>query len=117
MTALSAIPAPAEAPAKPSLLGLTRARAGEHRAGRREYVMKKLRSADVTEQRRLNEAREAGVLRSAKVGREVWCWPDPDAVRAALGAVDGYLKAHFRTGGGPRTGAASSPAAGRGARR
>ena len=61
--------------------------------------------------------REAGVLRSAKVGREVWCWPDPDAVRAALGAVDGYLKAHFRTGGGPRTGAASSPAAGRGARR
>jgi DNA-binding transcriptional ArsR family regulator len=65
----------------------------------------------------LRVLREAGVLRSSKVGREVWCWPDPDAVRAALGAVDGYLKAHFRTGGGPRTGAASSPAAGRGARR
>ena len=65
----------------------------------------------------LRVLREAGVLRSCKVGREVRYWPDPEAVHAALGAVDGYLKAHFRTGGGPRTGAASSPAAGRGARR
>ena len=45
----------------------------------------------------LRVLREAGVLRSRKVGREVWYWPDPHAVRAALDAVDGYLESHFRS--------------------
>jgi len=45
----------------------------------------------------LRVLREAGVLRSRKVGREVWYWPDPSAVRSALDAVDGYLETHFRS--------------------
>ena len=45
----------------------------------------------------LRVLRDAGVLRSRKVGREVWYWPDPTAVRAALDAVDGYLESHFRS--------------------
>ena len=45
----------------------------------------------------LRVLRDAGVLRSRKVGREVWYWPDPRAVRAALDAVDGYLESHFRS--------------------
>jgi len=49
----------------------------------------------------LRVLREAGVLRSCKVGREVWYWPDPSAVRAALEAVGGYLASHFRSGGEP----------------
>ncbi|CAG0968011.1 Transcriptional repressor SmtB [Burkholderiales bacterium] len=40
----------------------------------------------------LRVLREAGVLRSEKVGREVWYWPDPSPVRAALDAVEGYLR-------------------------
>src|SRR5262252_4029271 len=39
----------------------------------------------------LRVLRDAGVLRSQKVGKEVWYWPDPDAVRAALTAVLEYL--------------------------
>jgi DNA-binding transcriptional ArsR family regulator len=39
----------------------------------------------------LKVLRQAGVLRSEKVGKEVWYWPDPGAVRAALGAVIDYL--------------------------
>ena len=41
----------------------------------------------------LRVLRDAGVLRSQKVGKEVWYWPDPDAVRAALTAVLEYLDA------------------------
>jgi DNA-binding transcriptional ArsR family regulator len=37
--------------------------------------------------------RDAGVLRHEKIGKEVWYWPDPDAVRAALTAVLEYLGA------------------------
>jgi ArsR family transcriptional regulator, arsenate/arsenite/antimonite-responsive transcriptional repressor len=44
----------------------------------------------------LRVLRDAGVLRSEKVGREVWFWPDPAPVRAALDAVDDYLATHFR---------------------
>ena len=65
----------------------------------------------------LRVLREAGVLRSCKVGREVWYWPDPEAVHAALGAVDGYLKAHFPPERGPRARPGTPPAASRGARR
>jgi|SRR5512143_2163724 DNA-binding transcriptional ArsR family regulator len=39
----------------------------------------------------LKVLRDAGVLRSAKVGKEVWYWPDPGAVRTALSAVLDYL--------------------------
>jgi ArsR family transcriptional regulator len=39
----------------------------------------------------LKVLRNAGVLRSAKVGKEVWYWPDPGAVRVALTAVLDYL--------------------------
>lgn len=42
----------------------------------------------------LKVLREAGVLKSEKVGREVRYWPDRRAVRAALAAVLGYLDAH-----------------------
>lgn len=43
----------------------------------------------------LRVMREAGVLRCGKVGKEVWYWPDPDTVRAALDAVSQYLDAEF----------------------
>ncbi len=43
----------------------------------------------------LRVLRDAGVLRSEKVGREVWFWPDPAPVRAALDAVDDYLRANL----------------------
>ena len=39
----------------------------------------------------LKVLRGAGVLRSEKIGKEVWYWPDADAVRAALSAVLDYL--------------------------
>ena len=66
----------------------------------------------------LRVLREAGVLRSRKVGREVWYWPDPSAVRAAFDAVDGYLESHFRSGREPPRRATSvRPAADRRSRR
>ena len=37
--------------------------------------------------------REAGVLRSEKIGKEVYFWPDIDEVRAALAAVQDHLAA------------------------
>ena len=37
--------------------------------------------------------RDAGVLRSEKIGKEVYFWPDVDEVRAALAAVQDYLSA------------------------
>ena len=41
----------------------------------------------------LRVLRDAGVLKSQKVGKEVWYWPDPGAVRVALTAVLEYLDA------------------------
>ena len=62
--------------------------------------------------------REARVLRSRKVGREVWYWPDPCAVRAALDAVGGYLQTHFRSESEPPMRATSArPSAARRSRR
>ena len=43
----------------------------------------------------LRVMREAGVLRCEKVGKEVWYWPEPDAVRIALDAVCEYLDKAF----------------------
>lgn len=43
----------------------------------------------------LKVLRESGVLRSEKVGKEVWYWPEPDAVRAALDSVRHYLDDRF----------------------
>src|ERR1700712_5631696 len=40
----------------------------------------------------LKVLREAGALRAQKVGKEVWYETQPDAVRAALGAVLDYLR-------------------------
>lgn len=40
----------------------------------------------------LKVLRGAGVLRSEKIGKEVWYWPDRDAVRSALAAVLDYLE-------------------------
>ncbi len=40
----------------------------------------------------LKVLRAAGVLKCEKIGKEVWYWPDPDAVRAALRAVLDYLE-------------------------
>ena len=37
--------------------------------------------------------REAGVLQSEKVGKEVYFWPDVEAVQNALRAVQDYLSA------------------------
>jgi DNA-binding transcriptional ArsR family regulator len=54
----------------------------------------------------LRVLREAGVLRCEKLGKEVWYWPDPSSVRAALDAVREYLDRHFP----------ARPAAGRRAR-
>jgi ArsR family transcriptional regulator, arsenate/arsenite/antimonite-responsive transcriptional repressor len=45
----------------------------------------------------LRVLREAGVLASEKVGKEVYFWPDVDAVRAALDIVREYLALHFQT--------------------
>ena len=42
----------------------------------------------------LRVLREAGVLASEKVGKEVYFWPDVAAVQAALGAVQEYLAKH-----------------------
>src|SRR5438445_13809290 len=39
----------------------------------------------------LRVLREAGVLLREKVGKEVYFWPDVDAVRDALAAVQEYL--------------------------
>ena len=43
----------------------------------------------------LRVLREAGVLRCEKIGKEVWYWPDPPSVRAALTAVRDYLDDRF----------------------
>ena len=40
----------------------------------------------------LRVLRDAGVLRCEKIGKEVWYWRDPDAVRKALTAVLDYLR-------------------------
>ena len=37
---------------------------------------------------------KGGVLRAEKVGREVWYRPDPAPVRAALDAVEDYLRSN-----------------------
>ena len=42
----------------------------------------------------LRVLREAGVLRSEKIGREVYFWPDADTVRQALEAVKEYVREH-----------------------
>lgn len=42
----------------------------------------------------LRALRDAGVLKSEKVGKEVYFWPDADAVRNALQAVQDYLADH-----------------------
>ncbi|MEO8564890.1 MAG: metalloregulator ArsR/SmtB family transcription factor [Betaproteobacteria bacterium] len=42
----------------------------------------------------LRVLREAGVLKSEKVGKEVQFWPDAPGVQAALGAVQDYLASH-----------------------
>ena len=42
----------------------------------------------------LKVLREAGVLRSEKIGREVYFWPDADTVRQALEAVKEYVREH-----------------------
>jgi len=39
--------------------------------------------------------RESGVLKCAKVGKEMHYWPDPKTVRDALDAVRIYLNAEF----------------------
>jgi DNA-binding transcriptional ArsR family regulator len=41
----------------------------------------------------LKVLRDAGVLDSEKIGREVWYWTEPDAVRDALTAVLDYVEA------------------------
>ena len=40
----------------------------------------------------LRVLRGAGVLKSEKIGKEVWYHPDPDAVRSALTDVLDFLK-------------------------
>ena len=42
----------------------------------------------------LRVLREAGVLESEKVGKEVYFWPDVAAVQAAIAAVQEYLAKH-----------------------
>lgn len=39
----------------------------------------------------LRVMREAGVLQCEKIGKEVWYWPDLDAVRVALSAALDYV--------------------------
>jgi ArsR family transcriptional regulator, arsenate/arsenite/antimonite-responsive transcriptional repressor len=43
----------------------------------------------------LRVLRVAGVLRCRKEGKEVFYWPDPDTVRAALDGVREYLDEQF----------------------
>jgi len=43
----------------------------------------------------LRVLRDAGILRCEKIGKEVWYWPVPETVRAALDAVNDYLDARF----------------------
>jgi len=43
----------------------------------------------------LRVLREAGVLDSEKVGKEVYFWPNADAVRTALDTVRDYLALNF----------------------
>jgi ArsR family transcriptional regulator len=43
----------------------------------------------------LRVLREAGVLVREKVGKEVYFWPDPRTVRAALDVVRDYLAAYY----------------------
>lgn len=43
----------------------------------------------------LRVLRVAGVLNCRKEGKEVYYWPEPDAVRAALAGVSDYLDAQF----------------------
>jgi len=38
--------------------------------------------------------REAGVLHAEKLGKEMWYWTDPEAVRSALTDVLDYLADH-----------------------
>jgi DNA-binding transcriptional ArsR family regulator len=45
----------------------------------------------------LRVLREAGILRCEKIGKEVWYWPMPNTVRAALDAVRDYLDGRFTT--------------------
>ena len=40
----------------------------------------------------LRVLREAGILRSEKIGKEVWFWLDKDFLVTSLGAVRDYLK-------------------------
>ena len=40
----------------------------------------------------LRVLRGAGVLRSEKIGKEVWFWPDREAVRAGLSAVLEFME-------------------------
>jgi DNA-binding transcriptional ArsR family regulator len=40
----------------------------------------------------LRVLREAGVLRSEKIGKEVWFWLDKEFLLSALGAVRDYLR-------------------------
>ena len=42
----------------------------------------------------LQVLRAAGVLKCEKIGKQVWYWPDTDAVRDALTAVLDYLHRH-----------------------
>jgi hypothetical protein len=42
----------------------------------------------------LRVLRQAGVLKSEKLGKEVYFWPDVEAVRSALSAVQDYLRIH-----------------------
>ena len=44
----------------------------------------------------LRVLREAGVLVSEKVGKEVYFWPNAEAVRSALDSVRDYLTAHYQ---------------------
>jgi len=42
----------------------------------------------------LRVLREAGVLKRQKSGREVYFWPDVDALRSAMAALQDYLAEH-----------------------
>ena len=42
----------------------------------------------------LRVLRQAGVLKSEKLGKEVYFWPDVETVRGALSAVQDYLRIH-----------------------
>ncbi|MEP7276388.1 MAG: metalloregulator ArsR/SmtB family transcription factor [Betaproteobacteria bacterium] len=49
----------------------------------------------------LRVLRVAGVLRCRKEGKEVFYWPEPDTVRAALAGVREYLDKQFPAGRRP----------------